>query len=83
MSGDVLTNIYSNSSLLEQFSKAVIKVRIVVACRVSPAQKGQLVDLVKMGCPTATTLAIGDGANDVAMIRKAHVGIGIAGKEGM
>lgn len=30
-----------------------------------------------------TTLAIGDGANDVTMIMKAHVGIGIAGREGM
>lgn len=29
------------------------------------------------------TLAVGDGANDVAMINKAHVGVGIAGKEGM
>jgi len=29
------------------------------------------------------TLAIGDGANDIAMIQEAHVGIGIAGKEGM
>jgi phospholipid-translocating ATPase len=29
-----------------------------------------------------TTLAIGDGANDVAMILKAHVGVGIMGKEG-
>lgn len=29
------------------------------------------------------TLAIGDGANDVAMIMKAHVGVGIAGREGM
>jgi len=29
-----------------------------------------------------TTLAIGDGANDVAMILKAHVGVGILGKEG-
>ncbi|EDQ88256.1 uncharacterized protein MONBRDRAFT_26477 [Monosiga brevicollis MX1] len=28
------------------------------------------------------TLAIGDGANDVAMIREAHVGVGILGKEG-
>ena len=26
--------------------------------------------------------AIGDGANDVAMIQTAHVGIGIAGREG-
>lgn len=28
------------------------------------------------------TLAIGDGANDVAMIQEAHIGIGIAGLEG-
>jgi P-type E1-E2 ATPase len=28
------------------------------------------------------TLAIGDGANDVSMILKAHVGIGVMGKEG-
>lgn len=30
-----------------------------------------------------TTLAIGDGANDVGMIQKAHVGIGMSGMEGM
>merc|ERR1712100_246159 len=30
----------------------------------------------------AVTLAIGDGANDVPMIQEAHVGIGIAGREG-
>ena len=29
------------------------------------------------------TLAIGDGANDIAMIQEAHVGIGISGKEGL
>ena len=29
------------------------------------------------------TLAIGDGANDVSMIRAARVGVGIAGQEGM
>jgi len=29
------------------------------------------------------TLAIGDGANDVAMIQEAHVGVGISGNEGM
>jgi len=28
-------------------------------------------------------LAIGDGANDVNMILKAHVGVGIAGREGL
>ncbi|KAJ2806568.1 drs2 neo1 protein, partial [Coemansia guatemalensis] len=29
------------------------------------------------------TLAIGDGANDIAMIQEAHVGVGIAGQEGL
>lgn len=29
-----------------------------------------------------TSLAIGDGANDVNMITEAHVGIGIRGVEG-
>jgi P-type E1-E2 ATPase len=58
-------------------------VSTVIACRVSPGQKGQIVELVKNNHPTSITLAIGDGANDVTMISKAHVGVGIAGKEGM
>jgi P-type E1-E2 ATPase len=29
-----------------------------------------------------STLAIGDGANDVAMIQEAHIGVGIRGEEG-
>ena len=33
--------------------------------------------------PAPLTLAIGDGANDVAMIQTAHIGIGISGMEGM
>jgi len=38
---------------------------------------------MKKRYPDKTTLSIGDGANDVAMIMKADIGIGIAGKEGM
>ena len=29
------------------------------------------------------TAAIGDGANDVSMIKEAHVGIGLYGREGL
>lgn len=55
----------------------------VIACRVSPAQKAQLVQLVRRYVvPEPVTLAIGDGANDVGMIQEAHVGVGISGKEG-
>jgi len=31
----------------------------------------------------STTLAIGDGANDVGMLQEADIGIGISGVEGM
>lgn len=53
----------------------------VICCRVSPAQKAQVVKVVKDSLQ-AMTLAIGDGANDVAMIQAANVGVGIAGEEG-
>lgn len=38
--------------------------------------------MIRQAHPTAKTLAIGDGANDVNMITAAHVGIGISGLEG-
>lgn len=44
----------------------------VICCRVSPLQKAQVTSLVKSW--GYTTLAIGDGANDVGMIQKAHIG---------
>jgi phospholipid-translocating ATPase len=53
----------------------------VLCCRVSPKQKAQVVQMVKRGL-NVMTLAIGDGANDVAMIQEANVGIGISGVEG-
>jgi phospholipid-translocating P-type ATPase (flippase) len=57
--------------------------RSVVACRLTPIQKQQVVNVVKKDTvPKAITLSIGDGANDVSMIREADVGVGIYGKEG-
>jgi phospholipid-transporting ATPase len=57
--------------------------RAVVGCRVSPDQKREMVALVKHGVPGVRTLAVGDGANDVAMIQAADVGVGIRGEEGV
>jgi phospholipid-transporting ATPase len=39
--------------------------------------------MVKTKYPEKTTLAVGDGANDVNMITNANVGVGISGLEGM
>jgi phospholipid-transporting ATPase len=59
---------------------------VVLACRVSPAQKALVVRAASARRRFArppVTLAIGDGANDVAMIQEARVGVGISGKEGL
>lgn len=65
------------------FDKLIETAPIVIACRVSPIQKADLVNMVKKKYPERKTLAIGDGANDVNMITAAHVGVGISGLEGM
>lgn len=65
-----------------KFLKILGKCEAVIVCRASPSQKGQMVEMIKENEPEAVTLAIGDGANDVNMIQKAHVGVGIFGKEG-
>lgn len=59
-----------------------MKCDAVLCCRMSPAQKAQVVSLVKKSKQKPMTAAIGDGANDVSMIQEAHVGLGIYGKEG-
>ena len=56
--------------------------RSVVACRARKDQKAQMLNLIRKFVPGCCTLAIGDGANDVAMIKVAHIGVGIIGKEG-
>ncbi|XP_048657197.1 phospholipid-transporting ATPase IB [Marmota marmota marmota] len=66
----------------KKFLDLALSCRAVLCCRLSPLQKAEIVDLVKKH-EEAITLAVGDGANDVGMIRMAHVGVGISGNEGM
>ena len=71
-------------TLIELFISACIRANAVICCRVSPRQKAIIITWVKnMTMNEKVTLAIGDGANDVAMIKEAHVGIGISGREGL
>lgn len=53
-----------------------------VFCRVNPKQKGLIVKSCRDRLTSGCVLAIGDGANDISMIKEAHVGIGIFGEEG-
>uniref|UniRef100_A0A8C6UTC7 Phospholipid-transporting ATPase n=1 Tax=Neogobius melanostomus TaxID=47308 RepID=A0A8C6UTC7_9GOBI len=65
-----------------EFLRTACMCQTVICCRVTPLQKAQVVQLVKK-YKQAVTLAIGDGANDVSMIKAAHIGVGISGQEGM
>jgi magnesium-transporting ATPase (P-type) len=78
-----LTTIFSSKFLKLQFLKISKTCEAVICCRVSPGQKAEVVKMIKQDDPEVITLSIGDGANDVSMMREAHIGIGIYGNEGM
>jgi phospholipid-transporting ATPase len=71
-----------NDKYKKLFYSLASKCKTVLCCRVTPKQKAQMVNLIKQHQPSTTTLAIGDGANDVNMITSANIGIGIIGVEG-
>lgn len=81
--GQTLGVVEANQILKELFMDLAIQVDSVICCRASPSQKSGLVHAIRKKVGHAITLAIGDGANDIAMIQEAHVGIGITGKEGL
>ncbi|KAK7896412.1 hypothetical protein WMY93_021737 [Mugilogobius chulae] len=72
----------SGEDLRLELLRVACMCQTVICCRVTPLQKAQVVQLVKK-YKQAVTLAIGDGANDVSMIKAAHIGVGISGQEGM
>ena len=81
--GEVISLVMEDRALQLELLELTRNCQSVVGCRCAPSQKAQLVSLVKRNVKGAVTLAIGDGANDVAMIQAAHVGVGISGQEGM
>ena len=82
--GGTLASIEANTAHKTALLDLAILVDSVICCRASPSQKAMLVKSIRRRVNGAVTLAIGDGANDVAMIQEADVGIGISGgKEGL
>lgn len=83
VTGDALSFIMGHKRREKILLSIATLCRSVIACRVSPSQKAELVRLVRHNVkPKPLCLAIGDGANDVNMIQAAQVGVGISGKEG-
>lgn len=78
--GDTL-KLMLEEDLKQKFLLLCKRCKSVLCCRVSPAQKAAVVQMVKKGL-NVMALSVGDGANDVAMIQEADIGVGIAGEEG-
>jgi len=70
-----------DDDLKDLFWNIVKNSKSVVCCRCSPKQKAEVVGFVKKKS-NEVTLAIGDGGNDIPMIKLANIGVGIFGKEG-
>ncbi|KAI1491977.1 P-type ATPase [Biscogniauxia mediterranea] len=81
--GQTLSVVEQSPKLTDLFYTLIPKIDSVICCRASPAQKSIIVKAIRQRVPKALTLAIGDGANDLAMISASHVGVGISGKEGL
>ncbi|XP_059453929.1 putative phospholipid-transporting ATPase 9 [Corylus avellana] len=71
-----------DDDIKDMFLELALGCASVICCRSSPKQKGLVARLVKIRTGN-TTLAIGDGANDVGMLQEADIGVGISGVEGM
>ena len=80
--GKTLLTVFGKISLIQMLRDLTSECRSVICCRMSPLQKAEIVQMIKSSEANPVTAAVGDGANDVAMIQEAHVGLGIAGKEG-
>lgn len=65
---------------LPYFLELSTKLTSVCCCRCAPSQKREITKAVKTS--GKRVLGIGDGGNDVGMIEEAHIGVGIAGREG-
>ncbi|KJR88558.1 phospholipid-translocating ATPase [Sporothrix schenckii 1099-18] len=81
--GHTLSVVEAQEEMRILFFDLVARVDSVICCRASPSQKATLVKCIRQRVPSSMTLAIGDGANDIAMIQASHVGIGISGREGL
>ena len=80
--GDAMKCVFSSPRLESMFARALQTSSTLIAVRCSPKQKALLVDALQRSDPRAVVAAVGDGGNDVSMLQRAHMGIGIEAKEG-
>lgn len=81
VSGEAFAFILADPVIRKSFIPVSERARALIACRLSPLQKTEITHFVQNDLGK-TTLAVGDGGNDVGMIQAADVGVGMNGLEG-
>ncbi|SBS91923.1 guanylyl cyclase, putative [Plasmodium ovale curtisi] len=82
INGKNLQTFLNHSDLQTHFLNMACSCDVVIACRITAKQKAFIVRLIKNRLsPSPNTLAIGDGANDIAMIQEANIGVSIMTSE--
>ncbi|KAM3619285.1 uncharacterized protein V6R79_005496 [Siganus canaliculatus] len=81
LTGSELAELHQKPEWGSVFMRLAEQCQSVLCCRVTPGQKADIVSLVRKHT-SSVTLSIGDGANDINMIKTAHIGVGVAGVEG-
>mmetsp|Transcript_31658 Transcript_31658/g.48423 ORF Transcript_31658/g.48423 Transcript_31658/m.48423 type:complete len:140 (-) Transcript_31658:767-1186(-) len=82
MDGKSLEVVLDHPELIYQLLQTAVQSEAFCLCRCTPIQKCEVVRLLKAFTKDRKVIAaVGDGGNDIGMLREAHVGIGIAKKE--
>ena len=82
LEGSTVNEIIMNDEKARIFYGIAEKCVAIICARCEPCQKGNIVRTFMKYEPGSCTLAIGDGSNDVDMIRASNVGVGVEGNEG-
>ena len=82
LDGKTINTIVQDEEKAGEFYTVAEQCVAVICARCEPCQKGNIVRGFMKYSPKSNALAIGDGANDVDMIRAANVGVGVEGREG-
>lgn len=81
VSGGSFIKIQQSLRLLDCFMELALRSRALIGCRFSPSQKAQLCQLLKQYQSKSTTLAVGDGVNDIHMMREADIAVSLNGNQ--
>ena len=86
ISGAALSTLMTETAKVKGKSKELVecfqRAKGIVIYRASSDQKANLMEFMRKVDPNKACLAVGDGLNDVKMLKAATIGVGIVTKEG-